>query len=195
VAWHPLRNEFLVVWADGHWDWWNTTLYGEILNTAGATVDDLTITSTLDGRCEEPQVAYASSAHGWLVVWEQEQSLSNHDIYRRLFSGGGSPLESAQQVAAESHSEKTPAVVAGETAQALVVWQDTRDAAAKGVDLYMTVTVFPITTFTGHVYKGASGETDQPLQGVGVALSCSNDAGNLGSEIDATTTNKDGRTR
>ncbi|MGD2179293.1 MAG: DNRLRE domain-containing protein, partial [Anaerolineae bacterium] len=70
-------------------------------------------------------------------------------------------------------------------------WFASRDSMELVPQLEVTYHV-PTYMLSGRVYEGDVGDQTTPLEGVAMTLHCSNDAGVLGTEIDATTTDATG---
>lgn len=126
VAYNPQVNNYLVAWEDHYWgsgvDW---DIYGRIVEANGIPVAsefDITSESTL--KQIAPKVAYNSIANEYLVVWENEFSGTDHDIYARRVSSNGTIASLWLGVATVVDYDEKP-VIAYDSLQNqyLVVWQ------------------------------------------------------------------------
>lgn len=193
LAYHPQRDEFLIFWQDYHWDLFKAQIYGQRLQANGALIGGaVTVAnqSAVDNR--NPDVIYQPSARGYLLVWEYAQSSTNYDIYQLLYSGDAQRLDGPSALTAGSANENQP-VLASDSANGVeIVWEDNRNSAASGVDLYGDHKAVQLLTFTGAVYAGNSGDTSTPLSNVTVNLGCSNNANSTGTLIASSSTNAQG---
>ena len=192
LAYSPDDGSFLVVWEDHHWGWgedWD--IYARRVNAEGSVVGGLVGISWEGGSPRTaPTVAYDSGNAEYQVVWEYDMSLRNRDLYRRRVSPGG-VLLGAEVALAELTAEETSPAVAGDGRYGyLVAWEDLRNAAVSGRDLYAEfVEQFRLS---GRVYAGTVGDTSQPLLGVTVQLYCSGNQGVLETPVDSATTDPEG---
>ena len=161
VAFTNTVAEFLVVWEDHHWgfgtDW---DIYGQRVNIDG-TLAGSNFAISWDGSNHRlnPDVAYSLAASEHLVVWEYEYSPGDHDVYRRRVATDGSLPDTEVAVANSSATETHPAVAASFAGTDLVVWEDGRNSATQGLDVYAdlvqpipvspTLTNTPTRTLTG----------------------------------------------
>lgn len=194
VAYSNEDNSYLVVMEDHHYgaaNGWD--IYGQIVKTDGTLGSSLVIAGGGDTRHQfSPDIAYSLSGRSYLVVWELEYGAADHDIYSRRVAYNGSQPESAIAVSYLGSNEAHPAVAAGGGWALLAVWEDSRNYATQGVDIYGDLRTLSIPTFTGHVYSGTIGDTSAPLLDVTVELYCSNTIGYLGERIAASATNSQG---
>ncbi len=194
VAYSSENNSYLVVMEDHHYgaaNGWD--IYGQIVKTDGALGSSLITAGGSDTRHQfNPDIAYSQAGRSYLVVWELEYGTSDHDIYGRRVAYNGSQPESQFAISYLTVNEARPAVAAGGGWTFLVAWEDSRNYAAQGVDIYSDLRTLSIPTFTGHVYSGTVGITTDPLAGVTVELYCSNGVGYLGERIAASVTTRQG---
>jgi hypothetical protein len=87
-------------------------------------------------------------------------------------------------------NEARPALASDPGWSYLVIWEDGRNAATQGMDIYGDLVT--LTTLSGRVYAGNVGDESTPLSGVTVELYYSNNAGVLGTRIGSTTTDAEG---
>lgn len=192
VACNTAADEFLVVWEDHHWgfgaDW---DIYGQRLSTAGTPAGGhFGISWEGEKHRENPDVAYLPAAHEYLVTWEFEFSPTDHDVYCRRVGSGGSLPEAEIAVSTGGDSERRPVVSSAGDLRSFIVWEDDRNLATQGTDLYGDT--IQLLMLSGRVFAGTTGDESTPLAGVSVELSGSNDLGALGTLISGTTTNPDG---
>ncbi|MCJ7700728.1 MAG: hypothetical protein MUO62_04020, partial [Anaerolineales bacterium] len=80
--------------------------------------------STQENDQLHPAVAFNPAAGEFLVVYEHEYTLSDHDIYARRISRDGVPLGSVIAIATSTTSESNPDVAYNpNTGEYLVVWE------------------------------------------------------------------------
>lgn len=194
VAYSNVDNSYLVVLEDHHYgaaNGWD--IYGQIVKTDGTLGSSLVIAGGSDIRNQfNPDIAYSLAGRSYLVTWELEYGASDHDIYGRRVAYDGSQPESGFGISYLSSNEARLAVAAGGGWTLLAVWEDSRNYATQGVDIYGDLRTLSIPTFAGHVYSGATGDTTTPLADVTVELYCSNTIGYLGELIAASATNSQG---
>jgi hypothetical protein len=144
VAYGTGADEYLVVWMDERND---TTrgrdIYGRVLSASGQmAADDFAITgpgATTDDS--SPAVAYSPVAGAYLVVWGdfRTNAVSDQDVYGRLLADGGATIGDDFRVSSSAAKKReVDPVVAydGSTGGYLVVWEDSRNAATRGPDIY-----------------------------------------------------------
>ena len=192
LAYSPEDGSFLVVWEDHHWGWgedWD--IYARRVNAEGSVVGGLVgISWEGGGPRTAPAVAYDSGNAEYQVVWEYDAIGRNRDLYRRRVSPGGILLGAEVALAELTVEETSPAVAGDGRFGYLVAWEDLRNAAVSGRDLYAEfVEQFRLS---GRVYAGTVGDTSLPLPGVTVRLHCSGNQGVLETLVDSTTTDPEG---
>jgi hypothetical protein len=192
IAYNPAADAFLIVWEDHHWAFGaDADIYGQRVASNGTLLGgNFGIAWDGSQRRLSPAVAYQPQANEYLVAWASEYGPTDHDIYRRRVSANGTLLEGEFGVSTRSSDERRPAVAVGAGLHGLVVWEDDRDKATLGTDIYADLA--RLWRLSGHVYSGASGVTTTPLAGVTVQLYCSNNAGELGGLIGSAVTGADG---
>jgi hypothetical protein len=144
VAFAHSTAEFLVVWEDHHWgfgtDW---DIYGQRVSADGSLAGgNFGISWEGSNHRLNPDVTYSFNAQEYLVVWEYEYSASDHDVYRRRVAPDGSLPDSDLPVSNTGAMETHPALASDQALVDLVVWEDGRNSASMGTDIYGdTVTV------------------------------------------------------
>ncbi len=194
VAYSYESGTYMVVMEDHYYgaaNGWDIS--GQIVKTDGTLGSSLTIAGGSDTRHQfNPDIAYSQAGRSYLVTWELEYGTSDHDVYGRRVAYNGSQPESQFAISYLAVNEAHPAIAAGGGWTFLVAWEDSRNYAAQGVDIYGDLRTLSIPTFRGHVYSGAIGDTTTPLANVTVELYCSNTVGYLGELIAASNTNSQG---
>jgi hypothetical protein len=144
VAYDATANQYLVVWAD----WRNlatrgTDIYGRRIGADGKPIGgDFRVSAyRATGHEYEPAVAYDATASQYLVVWRDTRNAATwgHDIYGLRVGADGKRIGKDFRIsgAKATSSEHNPAVAFNSTVgQFLVVWEDGRDDATRGVDIY-----------------------------------------------------------
>ncbi|MEW6714632.1 MAG: hypothetical protein AB1306_06035 [Nitrospirota bacterium] len=125
VAYNSSTNQYLVVWSDTRSG--APDIYGQLLNANGTLSGGNFPISTAANEQWGSSVAYNSSTNQYLVVWDDDRSVTNSDIYGQLvnangtLSGGNFPISTAV-------NEQWGSSVAynSSTNQYLVVWNDLR---------------------------------------------------------------------
>jgi hypothetical protein len=144
VAWNAIDNEYLVVWQD-----WRSSetrgadIYGRRVGPDGSPIGgDLRISgfrATADER--NPAVTWSAERNEYLVVWEDDRFRPTRgtDIRGRRVAADGRrlgndfPISGSRATACDCR----PAVTWNAAASRyLVVWEDGRNQAARGFDVY-----------------------------------------------------------
>jgi hypothetical protein len=192
LAFNSASNEFLVVWEDHHWGWgedWD--IYGQRVHASGTLIGgNFGISWEGANHRESPVVVYKPAANEYLVAWEYEYNPADRDVYWRRVGSDSALLENEVAVSKLSSWEGRPALASDDAWTYLVVWEDGRDAATQGMNIYGDLV--SLAMFSGRVYAGNVGDESTPLSGVTVELCCSNNAGDLGTRIASTVTNAEG---
>ena len=186
LAFNDSANGFLAVWEDHRAAGWY--IYGQRVNADGALAGgNFAISGDGTKSRLNPDVAYKAAIREYLVAFEYEYSASDHDVYRRRVASDATLPDSDAAVSAASSNEGRPSVAADKGQGYLVAWEDGRNSATMGVDIYGDIVRVPV--FSGFVLFNFG---TVPLNGVTVELYCSSDSVNLGSLIASTTTGSDG---
>jgi len=150
LAFNSAANEFLVVWEDHHWAWGEARdIYGQRVSGSGALAGgNFAISWEETNLRENPAVAYKAAANEYLVAWEYEYTPTDHDVYRRRVARNGDLPDGEVAVSSLSSWEGQPALAADAGDAYLVVWEDGRDAATKGLDLWADLVRLPAATPT-----------------------------------------------
>ncbi|HYP41732.1 MAG TPA: S-layer homology domain-containing protein [Chloroflexia bacterium] len=91
------------------------------------------------GACEQyqPAMAYNSTSGEYLVIWQDRRDSTQFDIYGQRLSSSGALVGNEFLISAAPARPSFPAVTYDSTTNAfLVVWQDARNSAATGLDIY-----------------------------------------------------------
>jgi len=142
VAWNQTNNQYLVVWEEGR-DGWHD-IYGRRVRANGKPIGADFRISGPDAIFNEgsPAVAWNQTNNQYLVVWQDERNYTTtptSDIYGRRVRANGKPSGGDFRISGSTATswESEPAVAWNQTNnQYLVVWQDERDFATRGRDIY-----------------------------------------------------------
>jgi len=144
VAYNPVSNQYLVVWQDGR----NTAtrgqdIYGRRVKAGGRLAGgDFRISGPAATSDESyPDVAYNPDDNQYLVVWRDGRNTATRqsDIYGRRVKAGGRRAGGDFRISgpAATSDEYNPAVAYSPIgSRYLVVWQDGRNTATRGQDIY-----------------------------------------------------------
>jgi hypothetical protein len=192
LAYGAAGNEFLVVWEDHHWGWGEARdIYGQRVRANGTLAGGNFAISWEGANLRlNPDVAYNAAAGEYLAAWEYEFSPDDHDVYRRRVGSDGSLPDDEAVVSRLGSHEGSPALSSGGEWSYLVVWEDGRNQATQGLDIYGDLV--SLSVLSGRVYEGPVGDESRPMSDVTVELYCSNDAGDLGALIGSTATDDQG---
>jgi hypothetical protein len=158
-------TDFMVVWTDAR-DGSDFDIYGSRVDTNGNVLDFSGIAiSTVVGGEFSPKVA--ASGTNFLAVWEDDRNAvtgGNVDIYAARVSGGVALDAGGFRVGVGSADRHVPAVAAGLT-DYLVVWQDERNLAASGEDIYgaRVTTAGTVTDPTGFAIDTGTNDQTTPV--------------------------------
>jgi hypothetical protein len=83
-------------------------------------------------------VAYNSNSNEYVIVWEHEFNPDDHDIAYLRTDSEGTPGD-RKWMSTLTGYEGQPAIAADDNGSYLVVWEDGRDAATQGIDLYFSL--------------------------------------------------------
>lgn len=149
-AWH---DHYLVVWQDerndpdasstnDHLD-----IYGQVLSGDGTplfTADDSNFAiSTAVGNQHQPDTAFSARTGVYLAVWVDQRG-ADADIYGRFLGPTGALWGQEVVIGDAPDDQLAPAVTYnGDDDHFLVVWQDQRDEATSGADIYDRLLVPP----------------------------------------------------
>ena len=125
VAYGSGLNEYLVVWEDHHWAWGSDSdIYGRRVSTAGIPLGSAFGISWDGNPREAPDVAHNWPNQEYLVVWEYEYSLSDHDIYARRVDYDGTLIGGEIAIATPSDYDRNPVIAYSPYQDGyLVVWE------------------------------------------------------------------------
>ncbi|MFN2120415.1 MAG: hypothetical protein ACK2T0_08505, partial [Anaerolineales bacterium] len=117
-------NQYLVVWEDHHWASGDARdIYGRRMSTSGSGFGGAFGISYEGNERFAPDVAYNSVRQNYLVVFEYEYSLSDHDIYGRFVNSDGT-LGSEFSIATPTAYDMNPKVAYSPAQDSyLVVWE------------------------------------------------------------------------
>lgn len=135
VAWSHDANEFLVVWEDRrNLATRGAEIYGRRIGADGlAKGADFRISSSTANEYN-PDVVWNDTDGEFLVVWQDERGF---DVYGHRVAGGGGPVGEDIRISVSDDGEWEPAVAWNSVAnQYFVVWQDNRDGATRGWEIY-----------------------------------------------------------
>lgn len=101
-----------------------------------ATAGDLIYVSPYYSARQHPRLTYQSATNQHLLTWDQAEAGPGADVFSLRLDGQGQPAGPLLNVSADPTVAQDQAAVAAGATNGLVVWQDRRNEAASGVDLY-----------------------------------------------------------
>ncbi len=122
LAYNPQNQEYLLVWC--HQLAGSVAIYAQTISIAGvlSSIYPVSETSTDIQRCK-PDVAYNTTTHNYLVVWENIISGPQFSVHGRLFTPGGAMGAEVTFDSSGSSNYVYPAVAYSSTSnEFLVVW-------------------------------------------------------------------------
>jgi hypothetical protein len=162
-------DDFFVAWQDARYG--TRDIVGARVSSEGVVRDTTGILIAVAGNQQEyPAVAFDGT--NYFVVWQDSRSGGIPDIYGCRVSTAGVALDtSGILISNASGSQKLPSV-AFDGADYLVAWQDSRNFAFTGEDIY-AARVTPegvVLDATGFVVSSAAGAQTAPRVAFGSAL-------------------------
>jgi hypothetical protein len=131
-------TNYLVVWHETEDDGNSTDIYGMRIDASGNQLDpDAIAISTVSGSQEYPAVAFDNDSI-YLVVWHDDRSGSNKDIYGCRVSTSGNALDLPGIAISTATSDQEYPSVAFDGTNFLVVWDDGR-VSSLNEDIYGTL--------------------------------------------------------
>lgn len=145
IAYDHEHNHFLVVWQDERHDIVpggadTLDIYGQLLSGDGrplcsSPLFNFEITMT-DNNQRDPVVAYGSRFDVFMVVWTDYRN-GDGDIYAQLVTSDGRLLGEEIIISDAVGDQTLPAITYHpQSGQFLIVWQDGRNQASNGMDIY-----------------------------------------------------------
>src|SRR5262249_23321637 len=133
-------TSYLVVWQDGR----NAAtsgldIYGTRISAAGTHMDGSGkgfAISTAGGSQQQPAVVWNGTNH--IVVWQDDRNAAatGLDIYAARVDSAGAVLDPTGFVVSAQGADEMAPAIAWAGMSHLVVWEDNRNAATTGTDIY-----------------------------------------------------------
>ena len=158
VTYNSIDNGYIVVWTDLR----NTDsffrvvdVYGQLVSNIGQLIGGNLAISPIGGIDweAEPYVVHNPDRNEYMVVWWDDRSYPEVDIYGRLMRGNGSFVGSSFSICHASRYQWTPCVAYSSIGEEyLVAWEDERDNSKDIYGQYVSGTGlldgpnFPIST-------------------------------------------------
>jgi len=131
LVYDPNANHYLVVWVDAGDD----RVEGQLLSPSGGLIGTNAFPIAAGG--DGPRAAYNSNRNSYMVVYYYEEAADNRDIYGQAIAADGSLSGSAFSICNDAANQTYPNLEFNSgTHEYLVVWQDKRNDATTGTDLY-----------------------------------------------------------
>lgn len=145
VAWGSSTNQFLVVWEDYRSYGRGADIFGRMVGADGKPVGTTDTMISGTGATSDdyaPAVAWGATTRQYLVVWSDYRNDASRgaDIYGRRVTAAGAPTGGDFCVGNgpwATANDKAPAIAWSSAAnQFLVVWEDWRRPANRGIEIY-----------------------------------------------------------
>lgn len=125
-----------IVWQDARNG--NNDIYMQLISSSGEIqwlLDGIAVCTTT-GNQSNPQVTNAGSGN-YIVTWQDNRN-GNNDIYAQLIAADGTPQWTANgiPVCIATGSQISPKIISDANGGAIIIWQDGRNAATNGTDIY-----------------------------------------------------------
>jgi hypothetical protein len=131
LIYDPNANHYLVVWVDDG----KRQVEGQLLDPAGGLLPPNAFVIAAGG--DRPRAAYNSNRNSYMVVYHYEQAAGNRDIYGQAIASDGSLSGTAFPICTDTADQVSPNLeFNSSTHEYLVVWQDYRNDAISGSDIY-----------------------------------------------------------
>jgi|GEM_PF-1503132 len=170
----------IVVWQDGRLGDDGLDIYAQRVLANGTMawqVNGVPVCSHVSGITDPPMafshVVVADGSGGVIVAWRDTRNdpvNGNTEIYTQKISGSGAAAWTANGVkvlgfGTTKWSTRNPVIASDGSGGAVIAWQDTRNLAASGNDLYIqrvTSTGSPAWTVNGVIVCNAAGDQGYP---------------------------------
>ncbi|MFQ5855005.1 MAG: hypothetical protein ACE5LU_05095 [Anaerolineae bacterium] len=133
LAYNPNAQQHMVVWSD------EQDIFAQRLSRQGQANPPIIPISTARGRQDWPAVAFDPAQDRYLVIWDDDRNaaFTGHDLWGRFFDPNGAPMGAEFIVITAPGNQRQPRLVFNSTQQSyLLVWRDSRNAAATGLDIW-----------------------------------------------------------
>ncbi len=132
VVFDSVNRRFLIVWEDNH-SGLSFDVYARLLDSSGTLGDEIVVSSA-DRSQRKPKVAFDTANEAYLVVWQDDRSANDVDLYGQRIAADGTIRGLNFPVAEAGGNQANPAVVFdAANRRFLVVWEDSRSGES---DLY-----------------------------------------------------------
>jgi hypothetical protein len=149
---------FYVAWEDTRAG--NSGIYGGRV-ASGSPLDGDGV-AVVNGTTNESVPDVAWNGTNFLVAYQYEFTATDNDVHARLVSSSAVPVGSVTVISGGTHGESSPAVTSN-GADYLVVWQDTRNNATTGTDIYGALVGASGSVTTGGIeISKTAGEQSDP---------------------------------
>ena len=147
VAYNPNANEYMIVWSNGK------DIFAQRLSSEGSANPPVITITTARGRQNWPSIAFDPDNNRYLVVWDDDRNaaFTGHDIFGRFFHPNGAPMGAEFPIIVAPANQRQPRLAFDSNQDAyLLVWSDSRNAIATGLDIFGQV------LFTNGLPRGGS---------------------------------------
>ena len=159
-------TNFFVVWQDyRHSTKW-MDVYGSRVSPAGKVLDTSGIAINRSVYHQyNPHVAYIYNGSTYLVVWQDNRSYSNYNIYGARVSTAGVVQDKTGIAICTASGHQYSPVTAHDGTSFYVVWQDYRSSGTTKYDIYGTSvsTAGKVTSTSGKVVSAAAEHQQSPF--------------------------------
>ena len=157
-SFNPSSNNYLLVYPK------LTDIYGQLVDSNGSPVGAEIPISTATNNQQNPSVAFNSSTNQYIVVWQDNRSGTEHDVYGQLVNANGTLSGSNFPVSTATNGQFNPSVAYNSsTNQYLVVWDDRRSGTEN--DIYGQI-VNAIGTLSGSNFPVSTAANNQDYPSV-----------------------------
>ncbi|MCW5800911.1 MAG: hypothetical protein KIT31_00750 [Deltaproteobacteria bacterium] len=137
VAFDSVNNQWVVVWSDGR-DAADFDIFATRVSATGVVLDPagIEISSPAAGSQFSPKIAFNNGT--FLAVWEDRRNGTSDIFGTRLRAGSALTILDPNSVSygGTIGQQTAPAVIPYNASGFLVAWQDTRNAATTGTDIF-----------------------------------------------------------
>ena len=139
TAYNSTEAQYLIVWEDARRGAANLDIYGQIVSSTGELLIGPFPIAVAPNNQTLPFAAYNGTDNQYLVIWDdrRDRATNGQDLYGQILSAQGEPIGHNFPIAAGPDDEGRATVVYNAIDQQyLAVWEDSRNLATNGVDIY-----------------------------------------------------------
>ena len=161
------NNGSIIVWADSRGGTFD--IYAQRINATGVAVWNSPATICTAAGDQFNPVMIADGNGGAIIAWEDNISGTGSDIYAQRVNSSGTVqwTTNGVPIGATTNVQRNPAMALISIGDAVIVWEDKRDNATKGADIYaQRVNPSGVVQWTANGVVVSNALTDQALPAI-----------------------------